>query len=223
MDLSRRNGGASQGESGRERSRRRSRTKLSPACEALDSRRLLLTMPTVALSIPPATAVTNAAADLNALQPTDFARFENDLAKAESHSRVNAAEINALAQDEVALNQVIQSAGLHPNTSLGSLNLQDVVVDALKDTPSEAASKRAPWMNTSPACRAGPSSSIRRSRRCRWSPGRPGSHRNSTPPCQGTGLSSRPPSGRSRIPISAPARPIAIRWKSTSTARPSNS
>ena len=48
-----------------------------------------------------------------------------------------------LAQDEVALNQMIQSAGLHPQTSLGNLNLQDVVDDALKDTPSEVASKRA--------------------------------------------------------------------------------
>jgi hypothetical protein len=128
-------------------SRRRSRTKLNPSCEVLDDRQLLSTgVSAAALAnlAPPSAAVANAAAILDSLQPTDFARFENDLAKAESHSRVNAAEINALAQDEVALNQMIQSAGLHPHTSLGSLNLQDVVDDALKDTPSEAASNRAP-------------------------------------------------------------------------------
>ncbi len=137
---------------GRERriarsARRRPLIKLRPECEPLDGRQLLTTgVSAAALAnlAPPAAAVANAAAILDSLQPTDFARFENDLAKAESHSRVNAAEINALAQDEVALNQMIQSAGLHPKTSLGSLNLQDVVNDALKDTPSEAASNRAP-------------------------------------------------------------------------------
>ncbi len=98
----------------------------------------------LAILSPPAAAVTNAATILDSLKPKAFSRFENDLAKAASHSRVNAAQINALTQDEVALNQMIQSAGLHPHTSLGSLNLQDVVDDALKDTPSEAASNQAP-------------------------------------------------------------------------------
>lgn len=128
-------------------SRRRPPTKLRLECELLDGRQLLTTgvsATALASLVPSSSAVANAAAILDSLQPTDFARFENDLAKAESHSSVNAAEINALAQDEVALNQMIQSAGLHPHTSLGSLNLQDVVDDALKDTPSEAASNRAP-------------------------------------------------------------------------------
>ena len=93
---------------------------------------------------PPSAAVASAAAILDSLEPTAFARFENELAEAESHSRVNAAQVNVLAQDEAALNQMIQSAGLHPHTSLGSLNLQDVVDNALKGTPSEVASKRAP-------------------------------------------------------------------------------
>ena len=172
---------------------------------------------------PPSAAVANAAAILDSLQPKDFARFENDLAKAESHSRVNAAEINALAQDEVALNQMIQSAGLHPHTSLGSLNLQDVVDDALKDTPSEAVTNRAPLDEYVAGVPGGPNSSIRRSRRCSWSPGRPGSHRKCKRPYRRTGPCSRPPWGRSPIPISAPAPRIAIRWKFTLTGRSMNS
>jgi hypothetical protein len=149
MDRSRRQGAPfGHGEAGIARSaRRRPRTMLRPECEALDGRQLLtagVSATALASLAPPSAAVANAAAILDSLQPTDFARFQNDLAKAESHSRVSAAQINALAQDEVALNQMIQSAGFHPTTSLGSLNLQDVVDDALKDTPSEAASKRAP-------------------------------------------------------------------------------
>jgi hypothetical protein len=120
---------------------------VKPACEALDDRQLLTTgvsAATLAVLSPPSAAVANAAAILDSLSPTAFTQFESDLAKAESRSRVTPAQLNALAQDEVTLNQMIQSAGLHPRTSLGSLNLQDVVDDALKDTPSEAASQRAP-------------------------------------------------------------------------------
>jgi hypothetical protein len=127
--------------------RRRPTTKLNPECEALDARQLLTTgvsAATLAILSPPSAAVANAAAILDTLEPKAFTRFENDLAKAADHSRVNPAQLNALAQDEAALNQMIGSAGLHPNTSLGSLNLQDVVDDALKDTPSGASSNRAP-------------------------------------------------------------------------------
>ena len=169
-------------------------------------------------------AVANAAAILDSLQPRDFARFENDLAKAESHSRVNAAEINALAQDEVALNQMIQSAGLHPHTSLGSLNLQDVVDDALKDTPSEAASNRAPLDEYVAGVPGG--HSARPSDDRADAGGRPGGQgltASARRPYRRTGPSSRPPWGRSPIPISAPAPPIAIRWKFTLTGRSMNS
>ncbi len=85
-----------------------------PACEPLDGRQLLSTVAaaTVALSTPPATAVAAAAADLNALDPSTFARFQSDLAQAESHSHVTEAQVDALAQDETALDQIIESANL---------------------------------------------------------------------------------------------------------------
>ncbi len=100
MDRSTRNG------------RRRSRTKLSPACEPLDGRQLLSTVPAVALATPPATAVANAATDLNAMVPLTFAKFQSDLAKAESHSQVTQAAVSALAQDEADIDQAIDSANL---------------------------------------------------------------------------------------------------------------
>lgn len=147
MDRSRRQGVSLGSEFGiiQDARRRRPRTNLRPDCEPLDGRQLLSTgLSATALTnlIPPSTAVSKAAAILNSLQPTIFTKFESDLAKVESHSRVTAAEFDSLAQDEVALSQMIQAAGLHPKTSLGSLNLQDVVDDALKDTSSGAASNR---------------------------------------------------------------------------------
>ena len=83
-----------------------------------------------------------AAADLNALNPTTFAQFQSDLAKAESHSHVNQAQVDQLAQDEAALDQTIQSAGLHPTTTLGHLDLQDVVAGSFRESPSQLARKR---------------------------------------------------------------------------------
>lgn len=126
--------------------RRRPRTGLCPDCESLDGRQLLstgLSATPLANLIPPATAVSKAAVILDSLQPTVFTEFESDLAKAESHSHVTATEFDTLAQDESALSQMIQAAALHPKTALGSLNLQDVVDDALKDTPAGAARNRA--------------------------------------------------------------------------------
>ena len=110
-------------------SRRRPRTKLSPACEPLDSRQLLSTVPTVALSLPPASAVANAAADLNALDPTTFAQLQSDLARAEAHSQVTPAQASKLAGDEAALDQDIQSAGLDANTTASDMNRVQNVVD----------------------------------------------------------------------------------------------
>ncbi len=117
MDLSRRNG------------RRRPRIVLNPVCEALDSRQLLSTVPTVALSLPPASAVANAAADLNALAPTTFAQLQSDMARAEAHSRVTPSQASKLDQDEAALDQDIQSAGLDANTTASDMNRVLNVVD----------------------------------------------------------------------------------------------
>jgi hypothetical protein len=77
--------------------RRRASMNARPVCEPLDGRQLLSTVPAVALATPPATAVANAATDLNALVPLAFAKFQSDLAKAESHSQVTQAAVNALA------------------------------------------------------------------------------------------------------------------------------
>jgi hypothetical protein len=113
--------------------RRRPSTHLKPACESLDSRQLLSCgpVPAVALSAPPATAVANAAAILDALAPTTFAQFESDLARAERHSRVSQGQASRLAQDEAALDQAIQSRGLDTNTTSNDLDqVQDAVDDA---------------------------------------------------------------------------------------------
>ena len=41
-----------------------------------------------------------------------FAKFQSDLAKAESHSQVTQAAVSALAQDEADIDQAIDSANL---------------------------------------------------------------------------------------------------------------
>jgi hypothetical protein len=114
-------------------SRRRSLTKLSPGCEALDGRQLLSGGPAamVALTAPPPAAVANAAAILDGLAPTTFAQFESDLARAERHSRVTQVQVSKLAQDEAAIDQAIQNLGLDATTTSNDLTqVQDAVDDA---------------------------------------------------------------------------------------------
>jgi hypothetical protein len=132
MDRSRRQGALVGRKSGIARSiRRRLLTKFRPSCKPLDGRQLLSTVPMVALSVPPTTAVANAAADLNALNPTTFAQLESDLARAERHSHVTPAQASKLAQDEAGLDQDIQSVGLNANTTASDMNrVQNVVDDA---------------------------------------------------------------------------------------------
>jgi hypothetical protein len=149
MIRSRRKGGdaRSDPDGSRPRPRRRNARGIRPACESLDGRQLLSTTPVVpaALASLPASVVANAAADLNALNPSAFAQFQSDLAKAESHSHVTQAEVNTLAQDETTLAQAIQSGGLHPVTPmLGNLNLPDVVNGAFRESPSQVARREAP-------------------------------------------------------------------------------
>jgi hypothetical protein len=139
MRLSRGTDGGFRGDRGPGRSRReRNARGLLPACEALDGRQLLSTAGAV-LPTPPAAAVANAAADLNNLDPTTFAKYQRDLALAASHSHLTAAQAGALAQDEAAIDQAIDAAGLTPDETKGDINdVQNVFADAFLAGPFQA-------------------------------------------------------------------------------------
>ena len=107
---------------------RRPRAKLNPLCEALDDRRMLSTVAAV-LSVPPAPAVATATATLNALNPTAFAQFQTDLAKAESQSRVTSAQVRKLARDEKIIDQTIESYSPDANTTSTVVNEVQTDVD----------------------------------------------------------------------------------------------
>jgi hypothetical protein len=121
--------------------RGRASTRLKPACEPLDGRQLLSTVATApaVLPTPPATAVANAAADLSALDPTTFAQYQAEMAKAEGHSRVTVAQARKLAQDEAAIDQAVDAAGLDANTTSGDINRsQDWISTAFIATTYQA-------------------------------------------------------------------------------------
>jgi hypothetical protein len=121
--------------------RRRSRN-VNPGFDTLDGRQLLSTVvagTTAGLSMPPATAVSNAAVILNNLDPTTFGRLQSDLARAEGHSRVNVAQASKLAGDEAALDGLVQSAGLDASAVAGDLNhVQDAADEAFHPTLDRA-------------------------------------------------------------------------------------
>jgi hypothetical protein len=118
--------------------RRISRNKLGPGCEVLDCRQLL-SGATVVLPVPPATAVSNAAAILEALDPPIFARLQADMARAEGHSHVSPAQAAKLAGDEVALDQLVQAAGLDSSDTARDKNdVQDAVDEAFHPTLDRA-------------------------------------------------------------------------------------
>jgi hypothetical protein len=97
--------------------------------EVLDQRRLLTTMaatPAV-LPVPTATAMASAAATLNALNPTAFAQFQTDLARAEGQSRVTPADVRKLARDEKIIDQTIESYS--PDAKTTSTLLSQVQTD----------------------------------------------------------------------------------------------
>jgi hypothetical protein len=98
-------------------------------CEVLDERRLLSTMAATAavLPVPTATAVAAAEATLNALNPTAFAQFQTDLAKAEGQSRVTSADVRKLARDEKIIDQTIESYS--PDAKTTSTLLSQVQTD----------------------------------------------------------------------------------------------
>ena len=104
---------------------------LSPSCEALGNRQLLSTMaaPPAVLPVPAASAVATAAATLNELDPTAFAQFQTDLAKAESQSRVSLAQVKKLARYEKIIDQTIESYSPNANTMAIVLNTVQTDVD----------------------------------------------------------------------------------------------
>ena len=114
--------------------RRVSRSKSVIGCEALDCRQLLSGAAAV-LPVPPATAVTNAAAILQSLDPKVFARLQSALARAESHSHVSQNQASLLATDEAALDDLVQSAGLDSDATASDQNhVQDAVDEAFHPT-----------------------------------------------------------------------------------------
>ncbi len=116
---------------GLRRSRRRAH---GPVCEALESRGLLSTS-TAVLPLPPATAVSNAAAILENLDAPIFARLETALARAEGHSHVSDGQAGNLAADESALDNLVHAAGLDPTDTARELNnVQDAVDEAFHPT-----------------------------------------------------------------------------------------
>jgi hypothetical protein len=135
------NGGEARRDSAAGRSPRgRGSVRAKPACEALDGRQLLSTAAAPAvLPAPPAAAVANAATELNAIDPTDFAEFQKLLGLAESHSHVTRAEVGKLAQDEAAIDRAIDAAGLDANTTATDLHqARDRIDHAFLDTTYQA-------------------------------------------------------------------------------------
>jgi hypothetical protein len=110
-------------------SRRRRQTNLSAECEALDRRQLLSTVAPAASGflMPPAAAVTSAAAILEADAPKAFAQFQTALAKAEQQSHFNQPDVSALAHDEAVVDEDIQSAALTSGTGNDLNQVQDWV------------------------------------------------------------------------------------------------
>ncbi len=92
-------------------SRARRQRKLDIGWETLDSRQLLSTiMPAgAAFSTPPAGVTAKAASILERDAPRAFAEFQTALARAEQQSHVSPADVTALALDESAVDQDIES------------------------------------------------------------------------------------------------------------------
>jgi hypothetical protein len=127
--------------SGRRLRGRRS-TKLRPGCEMLDSRELPSTAG-VALAVPSAARLATDAALLNAADPTAFARFENDLAQAESRSNVTQAQASLLAQDESTIDQAIEAAGGTSSATTEALGeVSDFIDNSFRSDPSQVANQR---------------------------------------------------------------------------------
>jgi len=120
---------------------RRGANRLRPACEPLDGRQLLSTV--VALPMPSASVAANAAAALEAADPRGFAKLQRDLAQAESRSHVTQAQVDALAQDEAAIDQAITPPGLSPSVAANDVGMYRSFLDnAFQALPAHVATER---------------------------------------------------------------------------------
>ncbi len=120
---------------------RRGVNRLKPVCEPLDDRQLLSTV--AALPMPSASVAANAAAALEAADPKGFAKFQSDLAEAESRSHVTQAQVNALAQDEAAIDQAAIPPGLSPSVAANELGMFRSFLDnAFQALPAHVATER---------------------------------------------------------------------------------
>ena len=125
----------------RRRGTERRANRLKPACEPLDDRQLLSTV--AALTMPSASVAANAAAALEAADPRGFAKFQSDLAQAESHSQVTQAQVDALAQDEAAIDQAIAPPGLTPSVAANEVGMIRSFLDnAFQALPAHVATER---------------------------------------------------------------------------------
>ncbi|MHB1561639.1 MAG: hypothetical protein ACYC61_29675 [Isosphaeraceae bacterium] len=104
-----------------------------PACESLEGRLVLSTGGV--LPAPPPGAVAAAAAELNAVDPLDFAQFQKGLSFAAKYSQVTPAQAGRLAQAETALDQAINSSGLNTHAKAVDINqVRDTIDHAFLDT-----------------------------------------------------------------------------------------
>jgi hypothetical protein len=110
---------------------RRPPAKLSPGCEALDDRQLLSAVAPVAteFAIPSAALITNATSILEGAAPKAFAQLQTALVQAEQHAHINQTDVSALAQDEVVVDQDIESANISAYDVGNDLNVVQDWVD----------------------------------------------------------------------------------------------
>jgi hypothetical protein len=150
MDLSRWTGGKARcGTRAGRRLDRPDTRNVTPACEALEGRQLLSTAAATAiLPAPPATAVANATADLDSLDPSTFLLLQGYFERAESHSRVTEVEADALAALESTIDQDVQAAGLDADSSSADINNVENVIDTAFVATSYT---RKDWMSTDDA------------------------------------------------------------------------
>ncbi len=106
---------------------------LRPGCESLEGRQVLSTV--AVLPAPAPGAVAAAAAELEAVDPFDFAAFQQGLNFTAKYSHVTPAQAGRLAQAETALEGAINSSGLDANAKAADINqVQDTIDHAFLDT-----------------------------------------------------------------------------------------
>jgi hypothetical protein len=114
---------------------RRARTKAALSCDSLEGRQLLATLPVLPFSTPSTAVVATATNILQEKAPTAFAKYESDLAKAESTSRVSLAYENAISLNETQLDSAIESSGQSANAISAAVNhVQDIIDGAFTGT-----------------------------------------------------------------------------------------